>query len=140
MKKNKSPFDIMKSVGEKQDIFKMPKDKKMNNPMGSMGSNKAPGFQPDPSGPGVGDLYTGPGNDEMDTDPGQYDNDTDYGSESCYNLLGQQVSCGNCPDGSLVNMGQCMGGSGDGDNDGGGTDDGCSPQYNMLGQCISCCD
>ncbi|QDP66950.1 MAG: hypothetical protein Unbinned4409contig1002_51 [Prokaryotic dsDNA virus sp.] len=153
MKKNKSPFDIIKGIDKQKNMFSMrPK-----------GGDKMPGFEPMPGGPGMGDLYTGPGNDEMDTDPGQYQDDTDYDAGNCYNLQGQEVPCGNCPDGSLVNMGQCIGG-GTGDDTGGdtggdldyvmcpdgtfaasldqcgNTDEGCSPQYNILGQCIACCD
>ena len=76
---------------------------------------------------GQGTTYNPEG--DIDTDPGQYGRDDPFGE------LQTEFPGQNCPTETVWNpeTQQCEGG---GNMDPGG----CEPQYNVLGQCIACCD
>ena len=76
---------------------------------------------------GQGTTYNPEG--DIDTDPGQYGWDDPFGE------LQTEFPGQNCPTETVWNpeTQQCEGG---GNMDPGG----CEPQYNVLGQCIACCD
>tara|TARA_R100001463_G_scaffold35623_2_gene77356 strand:- start:1710 stop:2384 length:675 start_codon:yes stop_codon:yes gene_type:complete len=163
-KKSKDPFNHMIKMQKEEnssvfDTRPSKPAKKSNsinpNPTGPAlpRGGKAPKYELNP-GPSEQDFYTGA--QDPTTDPID-DNSADVPDGPCYNLLGQEVGCGNCPPGSLVENGQCIGGGSDNDDSAGyvtcpdGTlsasyeecfDQGenCSPSYNVLGQCIACCD
>jgi len=118
--------------------------------------------------PGTGDFYTGPGTSTSDDDTGGddggddcqpeynilgqciaccdgvggggddgggYDNDTGLCVMICSDGCQQEVPCGDMSSGTYFTGAECCDGSG-------GFDEGddCEPSYNILGQCISCCD